>query len=101
MGTCARHEPALVFSSVGVHAEVEIAVGMPPGEAESAWICFGRNEGLTLDFADVDSLELLAGVAGEGARLLRERIAANRAAHGVKLNNKRDSPSRPGRQGQG
>ena len=75
-----RNEPALVFTQVGVHAEVEIEVHLATADGESAWLQFGRNEGLTVDFTDVDSLERLAAVAAQGARLLQARIDANLAA---------------------
>ena len=80
MGAQVRNEPALIFTTVGVHADVEIKVRLAAEDAESAYLDFGRNEELTIDFADVDSLQRLAAAAEEGARLLRERIEENRAA---------------------
>jgi hypothetical protein len=70
----------LVFTQVGVHADVEIELHLATADGESAWIEFGRNEGLVVDFNDVDSLERLAAVAAEGAQLLQARIEDNRAA---------------------
>ena len=66
MTTRLRNEPVLVFTQVGVHADVEIELHLATADGESAWILFGRNEGLTVDFNDVDSLERLAAVAAEG-----------------------------------
>ena len=57
-------ERAHVCPSVGMHADVEIHIG-------------GDGPDLTMDFADVDSLDRLASVAADGARQLRDRAAAN------------------------
>jgi hypothetical protein len=63
-----------VFANVGVHAGVDITLVMDPDDAEGAAIRFGHDgPDLTLDFADVESMELLSSVAAEGVRLLRGR----------------------------
>jgi len=79
-----RKEPAMVYANVGVHADVEITLAMERDGGETAAIHFGHTgPEVIMDFADVDSLERLALVAADGARRLRDRIAANRAATAV------------------
>ena len=81
MGTRVRREPATVFANVGVHSDVEIKLTMERDGGEGATIGFGHTgPELTIEFCDVDSLRRLAAVAADGARQLRERIAANSSA---------------------
>jgi len=82
--TRVRKEPAMVYVTVGLHADVEITLAMDSDGGETAAIHFGyTGPDVIVDFADVDSLERLALVAADGARQLRDRIAANRAATAV------------------
>ncbi len=74
MGARVRNDPALVYTNVGVHDDVEITLVME--RDEGAAIHLGRRgPDVIMEFADVDSLERFAAVAAEGARLLRERIS--------------------------
>ncbi|MBV9139514.1 MAG: hypothetical protein JO115_01070 [Pseudonocardiales bacterium] len=78
MGSRVRTDQALVYANVGMHADVEITLAMNAEGGEGAAIYFGHDgPDVIMDFADVDSLERLAAVATEGARQMRERIAAN------------------------
>lgn len=72
-----RRAPATVVANVGVHDDVEIMLTMARDNGESAAITFGHQDDMTVEFSDVDSLERLAAIALDGARQLRERIAAN------------------------
>ena len=74
MGARVRNGPALVYANVGVDEDVEITLVME--RDEGAAIHLGRRgPDVIMEFADADSLERLAVVATEGARLLRERIS--------------------------
>ena len=76
MGARVRQERALVCANVGVHADVEITVDVDP-DGDGAWIRFGdTGPDLRIDVADLDSMERLATGVMEGARLMRDRIAA-------------------------
>lgn len=73
----ARKDRATVYANVGVHAGVEISVDVE-SDGEGALIEFGdTGPDLILDVADLDSMERLASLAAEGARVMRERIAAS------------------------
>ncbi len=68
------NERAHVYASVGMHADVEITLAMDRHGGVGAEIHIGGDgPDLTMDFADVDSLDRLAAVAADGARQLRER----------------------------
>jgi hypothetical protein len=71
-------EPPLVFTEIGVHADVEITLAMDRSGGEMALIDIGHEGHTRMTFADVDSLERLAAVAVEGARQLQERIDARK-----------------------
>lgn len=78
MRTDDTEEQPYVYSNVGVHAGVEITLSLNRHGETSAEIHIGGDgPALTIDFADVDSLEHLAAVAADGARQLRDRAAAN------------------------
>ena len=76
--TRSRNGSASVFANVDVSADVEITLVMERDGGETAMIHFGRGEDLVLEFTDPDSLDLLAAVAVDGARQLRERLSENR-----------------------
>lgn len=72
MGMRGRNERATVFANVGVHADVEITLALYDDGGDGAAIRFGIDgPDLSIDFADVDSLERLAMVAADGVRRLR------------------------------
>ncbi|MFC4852296.1 hypothetical protein [Actinophytocola glycyrrhizae] len=80
MGMNDIEERAHVHASVGVHAGVEITVALDRNGGISAEIHIGGDgPGLTMDFADVDSLDRLASVATDGARRLRDRATEHEA----------------------
>lgn len=70
-------ERAQVYANVGVHAGVEITLAVERHGGTGAAIHIGHDgPDLIMDFADVDSLERLATVAADGARVLRVRDRA-------------------------
>ena len=71
-----RNEEPVVFSEVALHSDVYIWVEFEKPGVESASVCFGRDGRFRVTCANVDDLERLATVAADGARQLRERIAA-------------------------
>jgi hypothetical protein len=78
MGASVWQELPSVYADVAVRAGMAITLAMDGEDGEGASINFGHDgPQLSLDFADVDSLERLAAAAADGARQLRERIAAN------------------------
>ena len=62
------------YTNGGVDAGTRIGWHLPPGDSVVS-VIFG-DEQITLDFHDVESLELLRDVADEGARRLREAKGA-------------------------
>lgn len=69
----------VLYSSGGVDAEVAITLLHREPAGDFVSILFGE-ERLTLEFFDVESLERLRDVAGEGARRLNTAIEANARA---------------------
>lgn len=66
-----------MYANVGVHADVAISLAVE-SDGDGAVIRFGdTGPDLILDVADLDSMERLAAVAAEGARQMRERLAAH------------------------
>ena len=78
MGTLVRKAQPVVFTEVAVHADVEITVALDYQGADMAFIHIGHEAYTMLCCADAESLDLLAAVAADGARQLRERIEANK-----------------------
>lgn len=74
MGALVRKEQPVVFTEVGLHADVEITLDWDNSGAIPL-IHIGSEARTTLTFAEVDSLERLAAVAAEGARQFQERLA--------------------------
>jgi hypothetical protein len=74
-----RNKKAPVYVNFGVDAGLAIEVKLAAGDTEAVEINIGCGPEVMIDCADVESLERLSAVAGEGARLLRDRIAENRA----------------------
>lgn len=77
MGARVTTEPPVVFTEIGVHAEVEITLDWD-GSGDMPLIHIGHEARTTMTFADVESLEQLAAVAAEGARQLQVRFEANK-----------------------
>lgn len=70
-----RKSPASVYANVGVYDGVPIEATVDP-DLQGGEIRIGDdNADVILVFADPESMELLAEVAAEGARVMRERAA--------------------------
>lgn len=75
MDPSSRKDRARVYTSVAVHADVEITLAMDRDGGDGATIHFGHDgPDVVMEFADVDSLERLSAVAADGARRLRARV---------------------------
>jgi hypothetical protein len=73
VGARVRKDRVSVYANVGVHTSVEITLDVE-SDGDGALIEFGdTGPDLILDVADLDSMERLAAVAAEGARLMRDR----------------------------
>lgn len=70
-----RKDKPAVYANVGVHDDVEITLAV---DGYGASIHFGHDgPELSVDFADVESLERLAVVAADGVRQIREGNAGH------------------------
>lgn len=79
MGALVRNEQPLVFTEIGLHADMEITLGWD-GSGEMPIIRIGDDGRTRLTFADADSLERLSAVAASGARQHRQRNVAEAGA---------------------
>ena len=68
-------EQPVVFTEVGLHVDVDITLDWCKS-GDTPLIYIGHDSHTMLCFADAESLDLLAAVAADGARQLRERIEA-------------------------
>ena len=65
-----------IFLNVTVDSEVKIGWRLPQPDADSIVIIFGGHHEVSLEFFDLESLELLRDVADDAAARLRAAIRA-------------------------